>query len=244
LLSAAEHAESVAQLRAEYAASLEELGLDADALPDPAEEEEGRGAEWPFAAGEAANTSPAALGSGCHPSALLLTGHRDGRVRVWDATAQVPRLLAALPAAAAAAQERLRAVTTLEACPFSGLLCVGHAGGDVRLYQFSDRPQAVRRASLDESLVPYDTALAQPAGWQYVLRYSTHSADVTALALPSRLKVLAVGDASGAVSVVDLGQLQRMFQRQPAGAAGVARLAVGPCMGPAAQGEQHPGAEK
>ena len=42
LLSAAEHAESVAQLRAEYAASLEELGLDADALPDPAEEEEGR----------------------------------------------------------------------------------------------------------------------------------------------------------------------------------------------------------
>jgi hypothetical protein len=41
LLSAVEHGATVAQLRAEYAASLEELGLDADALPDPAEEEAG-----------------------------------------------------------------------------------------------------------------------------------------------------------------------------------------------------------
>jgi hypothetical protein len=192
--------------------------------------DEAAGAGWPFSGGEPAPASAAAAGVGCHPSALLLTGHRDGRVRVWDSAAAVPRLLATLPSGAAAGQERLRGVTALEACPLSGLLAVGHAGGEVRVFQFCDRPQAARRAVLDESLVPYDTLLAQPAGWQYVLKYSTHAADVTSLALPTRLRLLAVGDAAGGVSVVDLTQPQRLFQLAAAapGAGAVARLAVGP----------------
>jgi hypothetical protein len=74
---------------------------------------------WPFAGGEpacsvaAGSGDDSATGSGKrHPSAFYFTGHRDGRVRVWDATMQVPELLLTVPASAG--QERLRAVTALE----------------------------------------------------------------------------------------------------------------------------------
>jgi hypothetical protein len=39
-LTAAEHAASVSQLRAEYASALDDLGLDPDDLPDPADEDD------------------------------------------------------------------------------------------------------------------------------------------------------------------------------------------------------------
>ena len=154
---------------------------------------------WPFRGGEPAASLAAAAGegggggaAGRHPSALYFSGHRDGRVRVWDATTAVPELLLTIPAAAG--QERLRAVTALEVraargggvrgaaalwfrlmhswrrksawsrpgrmrrlhalpspptaqvCPFSGCVLVGHAGGDARLYQFTETPQQARRA--------------------------------------------------------------------------------------------------
>ncbi len=46
-----------------------------------------------------------------NPSCMLAT-RSAGRVRVWDATTQVPEMLLTIPAAAG--QERLRAVTALE----------------------------------------------------------------------------------------------------------------------------------
>lgn len=48
-----------------------------------------------------------------------------------------------------------------QVCPFSGLVLVGHAGGEVRLYQFTDSKQTVHRMNLDESGVPYDNVAAQ-----------------------------------------------------------------------------------
>ena len=76
---------------------------------------------WPFTGGQPAcslagggggEPAGSASSAGRHPSALYFSGHRDGRVRVWDATTQVPELLLTIPAAAG--QERLRAVTALE----------------------------------------------------------------------------------------------------------------------------------
>lgn len=71
---------------------------------------------WPFRGGEPAASLAAGGGEGAparrHPSALYFSGHRDGRVRVWDATTQVPELLLTIPVAAG--QERLRSVTALE----------------------------------------------------------------------------------------------------------------------------------
>jgi hypothetical protein len=45
---------------------------------------------------------------------LLLTGHRDGRVRVWDTACQVPGLLATVPFDLGGAGSKLRAVSALE----------------------------------------------------------------------------------------------------------------------------------
>ena len=45
---------------------------------------------------------------------------------------------------------------------------VGHAGGDVRLYQFADTPQSVRRINLDETLQPYENIAAQVGGVGWV----------------------------------------------------------------------------
>lgn len=33
---------------------------------------------------------------------------------------------------------------------------VGHAGGDVRVYQFCDSPQNVHRMNIDEARIPYE----------------------------------------------------------------------------------------
>ena len=41
---------------------------------------------------------------------------------------------------------------------------VGHACGDVRLYQFADTPQSVHRINLDETLLPYENIAAQVWG--------------------------------------------------------------------------------
>jgi hypothetical protein len=78
---------------------------------------------WPLHGGEAGQRWAAgaaggdnAAAAGRHPSALYFTGHRDGRVRAWDATTRVPSLLLTMPFGGHAGQERLRTVTALEVC--------------------------------------------------------------------------------------------------------------------------------
>lgn len=43
----------------------------------------------------------------------------------------------------------------IQVCPFSGIVIVGHQGGDVRLYQFTESAQSVQRMNIDETLLPY-----------------------------------------------------------------------------------------
>ncbi len=45
---------------------------------------------------------------------VLLTGHRDGRVRIWDMACEVPGLLATVPFDLGGAGSKLRAVTDLQ----------------------------------------------------------------------------------------------------------------------------------
>ena len=200
--------------------------------------------DWPFTGGEAGRVGDEAVGGGCHPSALLMTGHRDGKVRVWDSTTQVPSLLCVVPSSSSVlgstsdTVERLRPVSAMDVCPASGLLTVGHVGGDVRMYQFSDRPESVRKVILDESLVPYDTLCAQGPGFQFVLKYGMHAHDITAVCLASRMRLLAVGDGAGVVSGVDLTAPQVLFKTVPVVGTGsstgnnvpVAKLAIGPTL--------------
>lgn len=168
--------------------------------------------DWPFKGGisELCTFNDSTM---YHPSGVLFTGHRDGRVRVWDASLAVPQLLHTIPASGGA--EKLKAVTCMDVCPHSGLIIVGHCGGDARLYQFCDQPQDVHRANLDEARLPYEHVMIQAAGFQYVTRYSVHDVDLTALSLASLLKLVAVADAKGCVSLLDLMQPSQLFYSQP-----------------------------
>ena len=64
---------------------------------------------WVFGGGKAPDISEAAEGADHH---LMLTGHGDGRVRVWDLATEVPGLLATVPYDSGGT--RLRAVTSVE----------------------------------------------------------------------------------------------------------------------------------
>lgn len=46
--------------------------------------------------------------------ALLLTGHRDGRVRMWDMACEVPRLLGTVPHDLGGAGSRLQPVSIIK----------------------------------------------------------------------------------------------------------------------------------
>ena len=154
----------------------------------------------------AASSEGSGRGSG-FPGDLLYTGHRDGRVRVWDATSEVPVLLTTVPFDAGGQTGRLRGVTAVDVCTASGLLAVAHDKGAVRVYQFGQDRREVSQAVLGApgGRPSFQTA-AQPAGYQCVAHVTAHDADVTALALASRCPLLAAGDVSGTVSVVDLAQ--------------------------------------
>jgi hypothetical protein len=55
----------------------------------------------------------------------------------------------------------------VQVCPFSGLALVGHQGGDVRLYQFTESAQSVHRINLDETLIPYENVGPQVGPLRY-----------------------------------------------------------------------------
>ena len=148
-----------------------------------------------------------------HPSGMVLMGHRDGRLRVWDATSEVPKHLTTVPSSleVISGEGRIMPVTCFDACPISGVLAVGHAGGVVRVYQFSTSPQSVRKVFLGDSM-PYDSQSDQAPGWQYILHYSFHTENISSVCLATREGLLAVGDESGCVTVVNLNEPERMAE--------------------------------
>ncbi|KAK9839762.1 hypothetical protein WJX84_009163, partial [Apatococcus fuscideae] len=164
---------------------------------------------WVFGGGKPPHVEDAQEGASNH---VLLTGHSDGRVRLWDLATEVPGLLATIPFDSGGGGTRLRAVTATQLCVESGLLAVGHDRGDTRVYQFSTASQEVRamafdgrrRAQEEEAMgIPRSQ---QPPGFQRILQAHLHEAAVTSLALTSRKQLLAAGDAAGNLTIIDLAQ--------------------------------------
>ena len=69
---------------------------------------------WVFGGGKPANLDDAAEGASDH---VMLTGHSDGRVRLWDMATEVPALLATVPYDSGGGGSRLRAVTSAQVRP-------------------------------------------------------------------------------------------------------------------------------
>ena len=86
----------------------------------------------------------------------------------------------------------------------AGLLVVGHKQGEARVYQFSEQEQQVSCVDLDGKQPAAEQARQQPPGFQCILQCQHHGATISSMALSSRLKLLALADEAGAVSLVDL----------------------------------------
>eukprot|EP00892_Ulva_mutabilis_P003042 jgi/Ulvmu1/12739/UM095_0044.1 len=146
---------------------------------------------------------------------VLLTGHDNGAVSLWDMRSLTPQRLSHVATS-------VRTVTTVQLDPVTGLLATGHAGGEVNVHLWSpDGPQTDGPHVLTSSAWPavYHTPERKTRGsvcWEHVLHISGAkpplgtSERVIALALHRQWQPLtvrlAVAFASAGVAVVDLSE--------------------------------------
>lgn len=86
----------------------------------------------------------------------------------------------------------------------AGLLVVGHKQGEARMYQFSQEEQEVSCVDLDGKHPAEHHTRQQPAGFQCILQCTHHAATISGIAIASRLRLVALADEAGTLSVADL----------------------------------------
>lgn len=91
----------------------------------------------------------------------------------------------------------------MQACTAAGLLVVAHEQGEVRVYQFSQCRQDVTCVELDGHK-PQDLQREQPPGFQCILQCSQHVGAVVAMDVSTKLKLVALADDQGTISMLDL----------------------------------------
>eukprot|EP00879_Flechtneria_rotunda_P011333 GHRR01011838.1.p1 GENE.GHRR01011838.1~~GHRR01011838.1.p1 ORF type:complete len:1352 (+),score=605.93 GHRR01011838.1:400-4455(+) len=188
---------------------------------------------------------PPLANSSCSSYGLLYcTGHVDGCVRLWDMTAHAPQLLGCVPSSAAlkgleaalvVGSDTARAagqvpVSTLEFAWEQGLLISGHQGGEVRVYQFSDVPKRIDCVIFDSVGSRNNNqgiVIQEPAGFQLRLLTCLHTADIVSSAYLPQFKMVAVSDAAGSVSLIDLAKPAVQWFQSPWANQPVVALALG-----------------
>lgn len=86
----------------------------------------------------------------------------------------------------------------------AGLLVVGHKQGEARVYQFSQEQQEVSCADLDGKRPAEHHSRQQPPGFQCILQYTHHAASISGIAIAARLKLVALADETGVLSLLEL----------------------------------------
>ena len=89
----------------------------------------------------------------------------------------------------------------------AGLVVVGHKQGEARVYQFSQEEQEVSCVDLDGKHPAEHHGRHQPPGFQCILQCTHHAASISAIAIASRQKLLALSDETGVVSVLELARV-------------------------------------
>ena len=92
----------------------------------------------------------------------------------------------------------------------AGLIVVGHKQGEARVYQFSQEEQDGVCVELDGKRPAEHVPRRQPAGFQCILQCSHHAATTSSIAIASHLKLVALADESGHVSLLDLGKVNQL----------------------------------
>ncbi|GBF96648.1 hypothetical protein Rsub_09281 [Raphidocelis subcapitata] len=198
------------------------------------------GVDWSWVVGGGVPARPEGPVGGANPySFVYCTGHQDGAVRLWELHGNAPSLLGRAPsreaAAALGSAPPPRAVSAVAFSWEQGLLVTGHEGGEVRLYEFSQRPRTrdvLQIESVGGAANNAASRVAEPPGFQLRLRCLVHGADVTALAACPVARHIAVGDASGAVSLLDIAAPALLWLQAPLRAP-IASISLGRCPLPA-----------
>ena len=151
---------------------------------------------------------------------ILLSGHVDGKVRLWACSSPGSPLLTETQSSAQGqdSPDEIDAkdpgpVTCIDACCLSGLLAVGHENGDVRLWMYSTNPRKIAMKTIrattqttdkEDVLVKY--RLCDP-GFALILRSYTASssnAKIMCICLSTTYGILVACDANGQVMVIDI----------------------------------------
>jgi len=86
----------------------------------------------------------------------------------------------------------------------AGLLVVGHKQGEARVYQFSQEQQEVSCVDLDGKRPAEHHSRQQPPGFQCILQCTHHAASISSIAIAARLKLVALADETGVLSLLEL----------------------------------------
>lgn len=151
---------------------------------------------------------------------LIFSGHADSQVRVWDCRTSQLALLHTLvhplqtedgPASSSPGH-----VSKISACSSSGLCAVGYGSGEVCLFQWSGKEARKTKVQLlKEPGITCPSTSTEAKGFRCLARVTNHTAQITCLELSTALGCMAIGDASGKISVVNLRQCEIMWQGQP-----------------------------
>lgn len=96
-------------------------------------------------------------------------------------------------------------VSAVDLCMASGQLGVGHEGGELKYFKWSDneRTRPALAIHRDIQAVPLDATVYQNPGWQFHFQSTAHRATILACKVSSALGLLVACDTAGTVSLTD-----------------------------------------
>lgn len=185
------------------------------------------GTKWPITGGILSKP----LAEGSQAKAVLITGHADGSVNVWDTSVSVVSLLCNLSASIMmqVSETIAASVSHLEFCPCNGILVVAQSSGVVFIYKLSSESGEVKCRFWESSNLR-DQELSQDAGFHCVAVLNLDIAAVSSLAVANHSDHVAVGYANGTVLLFDVGLCTIMSNDMvfPNGQTEVVSLTFGP----------------
>ena len=154
------------------------------------------GSPWPVVGGR--ETEIATTSDGPIEWGLMISGHQDGVARVWDTGYNSIKLLGSFP--------RSNAPTASISClsVSSNLIVLGYEIGEVRAYlSASEEKFAYEKLVIGESL-QIENVTHDGTPFACLISSNTHQHEISALHCCIDRSLIACGDTSGTVSVIDL----------------------------------------
>eukprot|EP00850_Spirogloea_muscicola_P016806 SM000139S00123 [mRNA] locus=s139:219620:229335:- [translate_table: standard] len=178
------------------------------------------GTRWPILGGLPSSSNVV------HQPAVYMTGHRDGRLQLWDVSSPLLSLVTTVPHPQVAEGSGMHEMTCFEWCSAAGVLATAHSSGQVFLYQWSSEERSISLHKIGAAhLVMKCQGSNCGPGFQLFMDISIHPVPISALALATAIGRLAIGDKLGGVSIVDLMTCSVLTHFTPVPTSGVAVLA-------------------